>query len=450
MRNPENTRRQRKTAFSVMEVLIAISLMTAVFLATMEMFVQTGRSAQRLVAFGNACQESQKAMQAVTEDLRESVIIRLPTDTGPSGWNFGSPSQYQAIRPSGTEWASWPSTLNTGIYMMLPAVTTAKINNTNGNQMTLQNEFAVVDRRASNLTNSVLIFRGNPDGSANPTYGTCLWAWYFKKVGSSTTKVREKLITRSLSQEWNAVTFKRLTTGLNKSVTVKIVAAEWAQDGIQSSESNGKASKLPGRSVMLRNSPLGAIVNPIIPPAANLPSPNTSPTPTPTPTPTPKPTPNTTPTPKPTPTPTPKPTPTPTPYAGGVGGGTTSGGTTSGSTTSGGTTSGSTTSGGTTSGSTTSGSTTSGGTTSGGTTSGGTTSGGTTSGGSATSTPKPTPTPTPKPTPTPTPKPTATPTPTPKPTPTPSPTPKPLDLGMERGHRRWSAEVAEFTEGETR
>ncbi|MGC4046301.1 MAG: hypothetical protein QM758_21130 [Armatimonas sp.] len=416
---------RRKVALTVIEFLVATALMTAVFMATMEMFVQTGRSAQRLIASGNASQESQKTMQLVAEELREAVIITLPTDTGTNAWSFGTASQYQSTRPSGTEWSSWAASLNTGIYMMLPATTTAKVSAVNGSEVTLSNADAVVDRMSTSLTRSILIFRGNPDGSVNPSYGTCLWAWYFERQGSNVVKTRERLLSKFVSSEWNAVTFARQSTGLTKSITVKIVASEWSLDGIQSSESKDKVSKLPGRSVLIRNSPLGAIVNPIIPPTSNLPSPNTSPTPTPTPsptatpTPTPKPTatptpvPTATPTPKPTgtptpvptatPTPTPKPTATPVPTA-------TPKPTASPVPTA---------------------------------TPKPTATPTPTPKPTATPTPSPTPTPTPKPTATPTPKPTGTPTPTPKPTATPTPTPKPLDLGLRVSFHHLIAESTE-------
>ena len=384
---------RKKVAFNVLELLVAISLMTMVFAATMEMFLQTTKTAQGLIASGNASQEAQKAMQRVTEDLREAVSVELPSGTT---WSVGTAASYKANKPTGdgNDWSAWPATLDTGIYLMLPVKVTATVKDLSGANVVLQNEASVNDRMNSTVTKSVLYFRGNPDGTVNDTYGTCLWAWYFEKVGTVVNKTASVLVTSRLSTEWNAAKFASTGSGLTRSVTVKLMAAEWSASGNKSSESMDKASLLPGRAILLRNAPLAAIVNPLVPGAANLPSPNTAPTPsptpspTPTPTPTPKPTaaptavPTATPVPTPTPTPTPKPTPTPTP-------------------------------------------------------------------GPATPTPVPTavptatpkPTPTAVPTPTPTPKPTPTPSPTPKPTPTPSPTPAPLNLGAfvsyhEGGARR--------------
>ena len=121
---------RRKIAFSVLELLVAISLMTMVFAATMEMFLQTTKTAQGLIATGNASQEAQKAMQRVSDDLREAVSVELPSGT----WSVGSVSSYQATKPTndGNNWSVWPATLNTGIYLMLPAQTSATVKNVSG------------------------------------------------------------------------------------------------------------------------------------------------------------------------------------------------------------------------------------------------------------------------------------------------------------------------------
>lgn len=343
---------------------MALTLMSLIFLGTIQLFLATNRNVLKLRSGVEAARLAGQAMQYVSLELQEAYGVILPSDTVSANgvaWNtslLGALSLYQVANPGD---ANWPSTINTGVFILEPPNGTATVVNDAGSAVTLSGAQVPVNRAGTVITDTALIFRGNPNGTANSAYGTCLWLWRF--VNGSRTE--QRLITDQLSTAWNAVTISR-TSGSDRSVVIKIVcgSGSWPNAEQTSDSTDGKnlVNLISGRTVYMSNSSLQSTMTVSYPVASNLlPQPNdATPVPTPTPTPSPTPTPVPTPTPTPTPVPTATPVPTPTPVP--------------------------------------------------------------------TATPKPTPTPTPSPVPTATPKPTPTPTPSPTPKPTPTPTPKPTPV----------------------
>lgn len=329
----------RRSAFTMLEVLIASFLMALILFGTITLFSSAGATAFKVNAAKQAAVSSAQATQRVCDDLKESYAVSLPNGMktlSTAFWEPGNSSRY--ISSTGK---------NTGVYLYTPPAATAPVSG----------GLTIMDRAGKGLP-YCLIYRGHEDQSADPNFGTCLWKQY------AANDSRELLV-NNIASSPDAVQFKVLSSGLTRSVEVKIVCGEYSPVvGEQTSDNTGQGGKVlsvAGRTVILRNAAMSSlgVTNGGIGPADG-PPPYVPPTPTPDPNATPTPEPTATPEPTPTPPPTPVPPPTPTP------------------------------------------------------------------GPTPEPTPSPTPSPRPTPSPTPSPTPRPTPVPTPSPVPTPTPTPPPL------------------------
>jgi type II secretory pathway pseudopilin PulG len=332
---------QRRRGFSLVETAIAVVLMSLIFLGTISLFTTASTTGAKVTAATHASMNSAQSLQRVCDDIKEAYAAALPDLSGlPTTWEPNGNAVDSRFRTLNPDTGSY---CNTAVYIYRPPAMTANV--------AAAGNVSVMDRAGQGQP-YCLIYRGMPDGSAQASFGTCLWKQYVSNNS-------RELLVNNIASHPGAVQFRRLSTGLTKSIEVKIVCGEWSRlVGEQTNDTGtgSKVTKVAGRVVTLRNAALGSVAvatNGIGPsetpeeytPPTPTPDPNATPTPTPVPTATPI----STPTPRPTPTPTPRPTPTPTP--------------------------------------------------------------------------PPISTPTPRPTPTPTPRPTPTPTPTPRPTPTPTPPP---------------------------
>jgi hypothetical protein len=361
------TLKRPRQSFTLAEVGIASMLMALIFTGAMMLFINASRTVTKLGSGLTAARAASRVQQFVSLELEESYGFVLPNDTVATGgvvWSTSLGSKTNYLSDNTASEAGWAGQLNTGAYILAPAPGTAAVQSGTGTTVSLSGTLQPVDRAVTSVTNTTLIFRGNPNGTANPGYGTCLWMWRY----TNGARTEQRLLTNEISTAWNAVSFTR-TTGSRRSLIVKIVCGDGSYPGGEqtndSSDGVNLVNRVSGRTVYLSNSALYTSITIPYPTATNLiPQPNNAtPVPTPVPTPSPTPTPVPTPTPLPTPTPTPTPVPTPTPTP-----------------------------------------------------------------GPPTPVPTPTPTPRPAtPTPTPRPA-TPTPTPTPVPTPTPTPTPKPTPV----------------------
>nr|WP_309692782.1 prepilin-type N-terminal cleavage/methylation domain-containing protein [Armatimonas sp.] len=329
--------RKPQKSFTLIEVAIASALMGLIFTASMMLFLNASRNVSKLRSGLTAARAAGRVQQFLSLELTEAYGVVLPNDTVASGgitWNtaLGSTSNYKSTNTANE--SGWAGEVNTALYMLSPQAGTASVQNGSGTTVALSGSTLPVDRGVTTVTNTALIFRGNPNGTANPAYGTCLWLWRY----TSGTRTEMRLLTDEISTAWNAVSFVR-TANSRRSVILKIVCGDGVYpSGEQTSDSmdgQTKVSLISGRTVYMANSALYTSISIPYPADTNLipqpnnatpvptavptasPSPTAVPTATPVPTVSPVPTASPTPkpaTPTPTPSPTPKPaTPTPTP-----------------------------------------------------------------------------------------------------------------------------------------
>ena len=314
----------RKQGFTLVEVGLASALMSLIFTASILLFMNASRNVNKLRSGLAAARAAGHVQQFLSLELEEAYGFVLPDDTVATAgttWNsaLGSTSNYRSSNT--TSEAGWSSQINTALYVLQPASGSASVQNSSGSAVVLSGADQPVDRGVTTVTNTALIFRGNPNGTANPAYGTCLWLWRY----TSGSRTEMRLLSDTISTAWNAVSFVR-TSGSRRSVIAKIVCGDGVfPSGEQTSDSMDGTSKvnlISGRTIYLSNSALYTSITIPWPAASNLipqannatPVPTAVPTasPTPTPVPTPSPVPTPTPTPRPaTPTPTPSPTPRP-------------------------------------------------------------------------------------------------------------------------------------------
>ena len=332
--------RQRfRRGFSLVEAGLAILIISGVLLGTVTLFTAANRMSAKITAANFANKDNSLTVGRVVDMVREGYGAVLPNE---SNWVSGNTASFQTV-VSGT-------TVYTGVLLLYPSTTSsATVKNLSGSDVVLTGASgnAVFDRsQQSSVT--ILIYRGDSAGIADPDAGSCLWM-----LPSNATA--PTLLTENISSAPNAVSFIKPSTanGGLSILELKIVTAYSRARGSSSdaqdaggltakdkaeiatgASSNITYSRLGGTtaeqtsestagrlitslthySVLMRNS---AIAN-IKPPAAPLatpyvPTPPAPAPPTPTPPPTPAPTPPP-PAPAPAPTPpTPAPAPAPTP-----------------------------------------------------------------------------------------------------------------------------------------
>jgi hypothetical protein len=351
-----------KTGFTMIETLIGGSIMTVVVVATVNLMLNTTRLVGKNRSQLGVVRNDVMAMQWVNQQLASSYMVVLPSETDWNSASFGSPGNFQTIRPS-SGFANWPATLDTAMLIYpAPMANTTAIRLVAGTDTTLNTASGKLPRNrmtgaaVTDLLECVQVYRARTIAPLTPNVtGTGLYAQKWIRANTASPWVKSgapKVIANDISTLWNAVSFKRAGSR-NRSILVKVVCSQEAygftdQTSDTFSSTTG-VNDVPGRAAFMNNaamttvnpvsppnSPIRSLVTP--PPAVNgsngwTPAPSPVPTPTPTPTPvgwkppTPVPTPTPTPvgwkpTPVPTPTPTPvgwKPTPTPTPKPVGFG-----------------------------------------------------------------------------------------------------------------------------------
>ncbi|MDX1932751.1 MAG: hypothetical protein SFU56_09120 [Capsulimonadales bacterium] len=264
----------------MIEILIGVTLMTLIFVGTLTLFASASGNGAKILAMTDAFRSSAEANQLVGDELKEAYYTALPDGSGGVPWpaaDAGNASQYTSSTGRFT-----------GIFLYKAA---NKPFTVAGGSTT----FNTADRTASGLP-YCLIYRGNADRTANADAGTCLW----KRAMDGGSGYQ--LIAGNIAHSTDAVRFVRQNNLISstRSIEVKIVTSEYGGlQGEQSGDVTGTnvnasnlVSQVGGRIVFSRNSPVGAVAVPTVPPTAT-PTPAGSPTPTPagTPTPTPTPTP---------------------------------------------------------------------------------------------------------------------------------------------------------------
>lgn len=327
MRIGKTRQKNARWAFSLTEVLVTLTLMSLLFLVVTQLFMTTGRTVGKMHAMTNSTRSAGLVMQWLDIELHEAYGVVLPDDASPvwNAANLGAASHYQTTNPGGAANAAWPAQLNTGIFILYPPAGAATVKGATGADLVLSGGNLPVNRGAANITRTALVYRGNPDGTTNPSYGTCLWVWRYENGN----RVETRLLSNELTSAWNGMYFRRHNT-TERAIQAKVVCGEspyaYGEQTSERTDSLSKVSELSGRVIYMANTAMTNETNitypnnPMLLPQANTATPSPTPVP-PTPTPTPSPTPVPTPSPTPTPygmtpvpaTPTPRPTPTPAP-----------------------------------------------------------------------------------------------------------------------------------------
>jgi type II secretory pathway pseudopilin PulG len=294
----------KRHGFSLIETAVAVFLMAIIFIGTMNLFLTTGRTTQKVSAATAATTDAANASQYVVESIREAYKVTLPGET-----NGDCPWPTPATYPPGDYTVNDDGAIiYTGIVVTHPAIVDSVSVSGNGGQISLNTaQSRLYDR--TNKGRSVLIYRGDDAGNPAPSDGGSLWERDLSSPGSA-----PRQILSDVASAPGAVHFERRNSN-PALIHLKIVSGQWSYTiGEQTSEttSGEKVTALTTRAVQLRNAAIAGTTIPEAPPVV-IPTPRPRPTPTPRPRATPTPRPRSTPTPRPRSTPTPRPRSTPTP-----------------------------------------------------------------------------------------------------------------------------------------
>lgn len=263
---------KRKQGFSLLETMFAFLLASLIFIGTLSLCLDTTRVAAKVSAANDASLDAAKALNKVTDRLREAYAFRLPGDANfiespdiPNNYRFSSGGDYiltgmRIILPKKKGDAANPSTF-------------ASVQNSAGGTIVLNTDAnQLLDRGAAGTVEAgavLMLYRGNENQTPNPTSGTHLW---LRNLAPGSTP---ELILRSVSSDPKAVQFKR---DAFNGASVKIVAGHYSRIiGEQTNEATdgSKVTTLRGRFVLLRNTRINSVPEP---------PPPTTPTPIPAPT----------------------------------------------------------------------------------------------------------------------------------------------------------------------
>ncbi len=266
--------RRNRGGYTLLEMLIAVSLMSLVFLGGMDLVVSSSRTTVRTQAQLYATADAANSIQNFIGQVREAQIFRLPTsdaaNTAEDGW----------ITPTNTLASQFSTTLsggtvNTAIELTVPPALTPGLNGyktgvsdiqvqlSNGTAKHLTGPLALYASQTPG-TVVILIYRGDPDGTPDPDptnstvtgAGTYLWQYAIPVTGVfDTTANPPYAICKSISTAPNAVQFVRPASEPYQA-EVKIISGYYSPiNGTQTSEEgNGTStSQLTGKCVYMRD-----------------------------------------------------------------------------------------------------------------------------------------------------------------------------------------------------
>ena len=172
-------RTRRRSGFTLVEVMIAMSLMAIMFLGAMTLYTESIRAATKSSAQISANQSSANGLQHVEDDLREAYDFALPEDSATFGSTLGSgyaPDDFQETYTDPL--TSVARTIDTGIKLSYPNAASSTVYNSAG--------ASINPARYDNSTAGTSLFIYRADMPANPATGTpatpdaelgdCLWA----------------------------------------------------------------------------------------------------------------------------------------------------------------------------------------------------------------------------------------------------------------------------------
>jgi len=285
-------RAKAQHGFTLLEMMIAVSLMGLLFTGVMNLFIAATRTTMRTQAQIYATNDAANSIQNVVGQLREAQSFALPTGSvtnqGEEGWIPLTGATLDKFSTTfGTE------TINTGLQLKSPPALSGPANGytaANGALIQVQNASASIaipsqpyESTAGGSTRTVLIYRGDPDGTpdANPSTstvakaGTYLWQYAIPadqtfnllSIADPDPKLRNPVvICKSVSMAPNAVQFVRPVYGGSVGppavpgtpekwqVEIKIISGYYSPiNGTQTMEGGNGVSQLSGKCVYMRD-----------------------------------------------------------------------------------------------------------------------------------------------------------------------------------------------------
>ena len=275
---PVSQRRRRiarQSGFTLLEMVIAVSLTSLMVLGAMDLLINSSRATVRTQAQIFATGDAANSIQQVIAQLREASTFTLPTssvaNTPETGWNT----------PTGTSAGQFSTTLNTlpintAIEITAPIALTPTANNYKPGVQTIQvqnmagtGSWPISPYNTQGAGSAVtLIYRGDPDGTPDPDptnntapgAGTYLWQYTIPSDNSfNVTTHPPTALCKSVSSASDAIQFVRPvynTQPEQNQVEIKIISGYYSPiNGTQTNEeTNGaSSSQLTGKCVYMRD-----------------------------------------------------------------------------------------------------------------------------------------------------------------------------------------------------
>lgn len=280
MQTQRNARRARR-GFTLLEVLIAISLMSLIFLGAMDLLVGAGRATVRTQAQVFATGDAANAVSSVIGRLHEAQSFALPVNVDgnapESGWVMPtqlSAGSFQAA-PDGVPICTAievtaPPVLPPAEIGYKPGIPTIRVQSTSGGYWPIspyQKDDAALP------TATTLIYRGDADCTPDPRAGTTLWQYAMPANGAFTpvtggNNPNTVALCKTVASAPNAVQFVRPVysrVAEKWQVEVKIISGYYSPiNGQQTSEEGDGSgtSQLSGKCAFMRDHMTGGTQNP--------------------------------------------------------------------------------------------------------------------------------------------------------------------------------------------
>jgi type II secretory pathway pseudopilin PulG len=265
----------RLRGFTMVEALLAMSLMGLLGSGAMALFLSATRLSLKSSAQTSAGLEAANALEYVIEQTREAQSFSLANELPISGGAFIVPggraaSDFQTTMTSTIGGVTSTENVYTAMELALPPGQAVTVKDTSGIDKAVvdsSNHATPIDR-AGTSTTMLLIYRGDPDGTPDPdptgstvaNAGTYLWQ-YTMPAGNAfnTTIYPPRALCKSIAVSPNAVQFVRPIVGGSPAsfqVQVKIISGYYsAINGTQTNEAadGSQVSQLVGKCALMRN-----------------------------------------------------------------------------------------------------------------------------------------------------------------------------------------------------
>ena len=266
--------RHERMGFTFVEVMIAIVIMSFLFLGALSLFTTAMQTTARVNADAASSGDAANAMHHAIDDLREASYFALPDDSGSTQGTNNSDFVY----PTGRSWSSFTTAvggnaIDTGLMLVSPGTQAATVASSTGGSLTIAptpyNRDPTVGAAFSPTLN--YIYRADQNGTPDPAAGQYVaWASANSSGGAFTVSRTVRISdVPAASAAPNAVQFVRTTDATGNvqkyELEMKIVGSYFSPiNNMQTSEkTNGaRVSEMTGKCVMMRDHELGADYEP--------------------------------------------------------------------------------------------------------------------------------------------------------------------------------------------